>query len=82
MIKLSKESLETFKHDKNVVTEEKKTFQVDVDITMSKVFFIDAGSEEEARSIVNERMQREPYYWADGSIYAKHEITDVNETED
>ena len=39
-----------------------KEYGVYVDITVSKVFFVDANSEEEAKQIVNEKMKRDPWY--------------------
>lgn len=40
-----------------------KEYSVSVDITVSKVFFVDANSEEEAKQIVSEKMKRDPWYY-------------------
>ena len=40
-----------------------KSYIVSVDITVSKVFFVDANSEEEAKQIVSEIMKRDPWYY-------------------
>lgn len=40
-----------------------KEYSVSVDITVSKVFFVDASSEEEAKQIVSEKMKRDPWYY-------------------
>lgn len=61
----------------------KKTFIVDVDITMSKSIAIEAESEEDAKAIINGHIKYNPYAYAHSfSHYVGHEITDVNEEED
>ena len=61
----------------------KKTFIVDVDITMSKSFAIEAENEERAKAIINGYIKYNPYAYAhDFSHYVGHEIVDVNEEED
>lgn len=57
-----------------------KSFEIDVDFTFSKSFFIDAESEDEAKEIVNNMIEREPYYYArKADVLVGHEITDVYE---
>ena len=46
-----------------------KEFTVYVDITMSKTFYVDAESEEEAAKIAKEMVEAEPYYHA-GSAHS------------
>ena len=60
-----------------------KTYAVDVDITISKRFYVDAENEKEARKIANEKVRNYPhYYYTKADAYVSHEITDVNEDED
>lgn len=45
----------------------KKSFLVSVDITVCKNFFVDAESEEQAKSLVEKKMTDDPYYYAKNS---------------
>ena len=57
-----------------------KNFSIDVDITMSKHFVIEAENEEKAKAMVSSIINAEPYYHASHSdAYVGHEITDVIE---
>lgn len=57
-----------------------KSYMVDVDITMSKRFYIEASSDEEARRFVDERLKENPYGETEHfDAYVCHEIVDVNE---
>lgn len=57
-----------------------KTYLVDTDITMSKTMEIEAESEEQARELAKEMIDREPFYYASNAdAHVKTEIIDVNE---
>lgn len=83
-IKISQQSLDNFSHDKNVegIEQEEikatKSYAVDVDFTFSKVFHVEAQSEEEARQKV-EQLIKENHYTHKGDCYVCHSITDVYE---
>lgn len=58
-------------------------YSVSVDITMSKIIYQVAESEEEAKAIVNERFKENPYFLAQRfDAYVSHEITDVLEEDE
>lgn len=60
-----------------------KEYSVSVDITVSKVFFVDANSEEEAKQIVSEKMKRDPWYYASqANAIVDWGIVDVEEEPD
>lgn len=60
-----------------------KEYSVHVDITVSKVFFVDANSEEEAKQIVSEKMKRDPWYYASqANAIVDWGIVDVEEEPD
>lgn len=42
-----------------------KEYTVSVDITVSKNFYVEAESENEAREIVIQKMKSDPYYYAE-----------------
>lgn len=55
-------------------------FSVDVDITMSKSFEVEAESEEHAMEIVNDMLDKNPYgYVRDFSHYVTHNVVVANE---
>lgn len=57
-----------------------KNFEVMVDITMSKNFWVDAENEKEAERKVNDMINSDPAGYASrGGLYVKHEITNVDE---
>lgn len=57
-----------------------KTYSVSVDITVSKVFFVDASSEEEAKQILSEKMKRDPWYYeSQANAMVDWGIVDVEE---
>ena len=56
-----------------------KHFQVDIDITMSKRLYLVAESEDDARSIVEKKFEKNPYDVAYSfDAYVGHEITSVD----
>lgn len=59
-------------------------YDVSVDITMSKIFEVEAESEQQAKNIICAKFEANPYDLANGfTSYVNHEITDVEEiTED
>lgn len=83
-IKIGQQSLDNFSHDKQVVgieqedMESAKFYAVDVDFTFSKVFHVEAQSEEEARQKV-EQLIKENHYTHKGDCYVCHSVTDVYE---
>lgn len=57
-----------------------KTYLVDCDITMSKTMEIEAESEEQARELAKEMIDREPYYYARcADAHVKTEVIDTDE---
>lgn len=57
-----------------------KEFEVAVDITMSKNFFVEAETEEGAKAIVANYFNQDPYGYSRGAdAFVKYEITDVIE---
>lgn len=82
-ITISKESLESFGHNKNVVGMTEKTtteFVLDVDITMSKRVYIKAENEQDAVAIFERMMYNDPYEVATKfDAYVDYEVTEVNE---
>ena len=57
-----------------------KNFVVDVDITMSKIFEVEAENEEHAMSKVRDMINKNPYdYTNNFSHYVGYEIVDANE---
>lgn len=57
-----------------------KSFIVSVDITMSKTIFVEAKDEESAKTLVNNWIADDPYYYAKSADnYISSEIVDVNE---
>ncbi len=57
-----------------------KNFILDVDFVMSKRIEIEADSEEQAKSIFERRIKKNPYeytHWFDA--YVGHKVIDVNE---
>ena len=60
-----------------------KKFNVNVDITMSKTFEVEAENEENAIAIVNDKIDKNPYGYANGfSHYVTHEVVDAEEIEE
>ena len=60
-----------------------KEFRVDIDITMSKSFFVDAENEDDARKQVKEMVEKEPYYHAGrADAFVKSEIFDCYSTDE
>ena len=58
-------------------------FNVDVDITMSKSFEIEAENEENSIEIVEDMIDKNPYGFTNGfSHYVKHEVVCANEIEE
>jgi len=58
------------------------TFQVCVDITLSKNLYIEAENAERAEEIVRNRINKDPYYATGGyrdAAFVCYDITDVNE---
>lgn len=59
-----------------------KSYNVFMDITISKSISIEANSEEEAMKIAEERVNKEPYYYAGcADSYVSSEIIDIYEEE-
>lgn len=57
-----------------------KEYAVDVDFVVSSRIYVDAESEEQAREIVREKMEKYPhYYYSKADALVSYEITDVNE---
>lgn len=57
-----------------------KNFVVDVDITMSKIFEVEAENEEQAMSKVRDMINKNPYNYTNNfSHYVGYEIVDANE---
>lgn len=57
-----------------------KNFVVDVDFVMSKRIEIEADSEEQAKSIFEQKMKKNPYDYAYGfDAFIGHKVIDVNE---
>lgn len=57
-----------------------KNYVVDVDITVSKRFYVEASSEEEAKRFVNKLFEKESFYHASNfDAVVGHKIFDVNE---
>lgn len=57
-----------------------KKYYISVDITMSKIFEIEAENEQQAKNIVCDKFKANPYDLAYGfTSYVNHEITDVEE---
>lgn len=55
-----------------------KEFQVFVDITVSKVIYVDAESEEQAKAIAIKKVRDEPYYYArTADSYVGAKVVDV-----
>lgn len=60
-----------------------KTFVVDVDITMSKSFEVEAENEQQARNKVYSMIKSNPYDYTHGfTHYVNHEIVDAYEEEE
>lgn len=59
-----------------------KTYLIDVDITFSRRVEVTASSEEEARTIFEQKMKNNPYDYIRGGYYVDHEITEVEEEEE
>lgn len=59
-----------------------KTYQVNVDITMSVVEFIDAKSEEEAKQILLEKIKNNPYNYIRNGAFLDAQVTDVFESKE
>lgn len=58
-----------------------KNFQVDLDITVSKHFFVEANNEEEAKNLVKDMMAKEPdYHTRNYDAFLSYDICDVNES--
>lgn len=58
-------------------------YAVSIDITMSKIIYQEAENEEQAKAIVNESINRNPYEYARQlDAYVSHEITDVSEEDE
>ena len=56
---------------------------VSVDVTMAKNIYVEADSEEQAMSIVRDKIDKDPYDCArDFSHYVGYKIVDVVEEED
>ena len=55
-----------------------KNYDVDVDITMSRRYHVEAENDEEARRKVNEIIHNNPYDYCDSDYYVNHEIIEVN----
>ena len=57
-----------------------KNYAVSVDITMSKTIYIDAENEESAKTIANNWIADNPYYYAKSAdCYVSCEVIDINE---
>ena len=57
-----------------------KNFILDVDFVMSKRIEIEADSEEQAKSIFEQKMKKNPYNFAFGfDAIVGHKVIDVNE---
>ena len=57
-----------------------KSFILDVDFVMSKRIEIEADSEEQAKSIFEQKMKKNPYDYAYGfDAFIGHKVIDVNE---
>lgn len=57
-----------------------KNFIIDVDFVMSKRIEIEADSEEQAKSIFERKMKKNPYNFAFGfDAIVGHKVIDVNE---
>ena len=57
-----------------------KNFIIDVDFVMSKRIEIEADSEEQAKSIFEQKMKKNPYDYAYGFYaFIGHKVIDVNE---
>lgn len=59
-----------------------KRFNVDVDITMSCRIEVDAESEEQAKTIAQNWIGDDPWYYVRDGHYIKHEFEEVSECED
>ena len=59
-----------------------KTYQVDVDITMSVVEFIEAKNEEEAKRILLEKIKNNPYDYIRNGAFLDAQVTDAFESKD
>lgn len=55
-----------------------KNYDVDVDITMSRRYHVEAENDEEARRKVNELIRNNPYDYCDLDYYVSHDIIEVN----
>ena len=61
----------------------RKNFVVDVDITMSRSFEVEAENEQQAKNMVYSMIKANPYDFTHGfTYYVDHEIVDANEVED
>ena len=64
----------------NLMLKIMKNYCIDVDITMSKQFHIEAESEQEAKKIFEQKMRDNLYEQISGhKAYVCHEITDIYE---
>ncbi|MBQ9646086.1 MAG: hypothetical protein IJV24_07000 [Prevotella sp.] len=59
-----------------------KRFNVDVDVTMSCRIEVDAESEEQAKTIVANRIGDDPWQYVRDGHYMSHEFEAVNESEE
>lgn len=56
-----------------------KTYEVDIDITMSCRVYVEAENEEEAKKLAKEKVNNDPYYYARSSsaCYVGSDVVDV-----
>lgn len=56
-----------------------KTFYVDVDVTLSTQFHIEAESQEQATEIAGKMVEENPNYYAARGSYVEHSVIDAFE---
>lgn len=57
-----------------------KTYAVSIDITVSRTLYVDAENEEQAKQIATEKVDKEPYYYAQFcDAFVKQETIDIHE---
>lgn len=55
-----------------------RKYDVDVDVTMSRRYHVEAENDEEACRMVNEIIHNNPYDHCNSDCYVNHEIIEVN----
>ena len=56
----------------------KREYAIDVDVTMSRRYYVEANNDEEAREKVEELLKNNPYDYDQMDTYVGHEIIEVN----